>query len=101
MQLFIFDLQVKDFLFFRYVSYMESQGAHLAGIVKVVAPPEWEPNNKPKAQRYNPSEMKFKIENPIQQTIKPTPAMGAFESTSQRMPEISIEKFVKLATSDR
>jgi len=85
----------------KYVSYMESQGAHLAGIVKVVAPPEWEPNNKPKAQRYNPSEMKFKIENPIQQTIKPTPAMGAFESTSQRMPEISIEKFVKLATSDR
>eukprot|EP00090_Calanus_glacialis_P045654 TRINITY_DN8622_c0_g1_i1.p1 TRINITY_DN8622_c0_g1~~TRINITY_DN8622_c0_g1_i1.p1 ORF type:complete len:637 (-),score=114.05 TRINITY_DN8622_c0_g1_i1:324-2234(-) len=85
----------------KYVAYMESKGAHLAGIAKIVPPSQWQPNSKPKDQRYNPSEMKFKIETPIQQTIKPTPTMGAFESTSMRMPEISIEKFVKLATSDR
>lgn len=85
----------------KYVAHMESKGAHFAGIAKIVPPPQWQPNNKPREQRYNPSEMKFKIENPLQQTIKPTPTMGAFESTSQRMPEISIEKFVKLATSDR
>ena len=89
------------FLFCRYVAHMEAQGAHLAGIAKIVPPSQWQPNDKPKDQRYNPSTMKFKIENPLQQTIKPTPTMGAFESTSQKMPEISIEKFVKLATSER
>lgn len=86
----------------KYVEYIESVGGHLPGIAKVVAPPEWQPDSRPKHERYNPSNMKsIRIESPIQQTIKPTPTRGAFESTSQRMPPLSVEKFVKLATSDR
>ena len=30
-------------LFFSYITYMESQGAHLAGIAKIVPPKEWKP----------------------------------------------------------
>jgi len=84
-----------------YVSYIESQGGHLAGIVKITAPAEWEPNNKTREDRYNPSDIDVMIENPLRQTIKPTPTHGAFQSTSQSQPPISVENFVKLATSDR
>jgi len=84
-----------------YVSYIESQGAHHAGIVKITAPPDWEPNRKPKEQRYNPSDIDVLIENPLMQTIKPTPTHGAFQSTSASQPPITVEDFVKLATSER
>lgn len=88
-------------LIFSYVSYIESQGAHHAGIVKITAPAEWEPNRKPKEQRYNPSDIDVLIENPLMQTIKPTPTHGAFQSTSKSQPPITVEDFVKLATSER
>ena len=29
--------------FSKYVAYMESQGAHLAGVAKIIPPPEWVP----------------------------------------------------------
>ncbi len=30
----------------RYIEYMESQGAHKAGLAKVIPPPEWIPRKK-------------------------------------------------------
>lgn len=33
--------EFKDFK--KYIDYMESQGAHKAGLAKVVPPPEWVP----------------------------------------------------------
>ena len=55
----------------------------MSGIVKLRAPKEWQPNTKPPELRYNPSDMEVLIENPLMQTIKPTPVMGAFQSTSK------------------
>lgn len=85
----------------KYVSYMESCGAHRAGIAKIVPPPEWQPNGGPKEDWYNPANMDFSIEGPIQQTIKPTETHGAFESTSRRLASMTIPQFVNLATDSR
>ena len=85
----------------RYVSYIESTGASRAGIVKLRAPPEWEPTQRPRDERYNPADIKIPITNPLMQTIKPTAVMGAFQSTSKPQPPISVENFVKLATCER
>ena len=101
MSLFPHGIEYWFVVIFSYVSYIESQGGHLAGIVKITAPAEWEPNNKTREDRYNPSDIDVMIENPLRQTIKPTPTHGAFQSTSQSQPPISVENFVKLATSDR
>ena len=91
-------IQDEIFLLCSYVAYIESQGGHRAGIVKVTAPAEWEPNSKPREDRYNPSDISVTIENPLMQTIKPTPTHGAFQSTSKVQPPISVEDYVKLAT---
>ena len=85
----------------RYVSYIESTGASQAGIVKIKAPPDWEPNKRPREERYNPGDINILISNPLMQTIKPTAVMGAFQSTSKPQPPISVENFVKLATCER
>ena len=86
---------------FRYVKYIESTGASRAGIVKIKAPPEWQPGKKPREERYNPSDINIIIQTPLIQTIKPTKVRGAFQSTSRAQPPISVENFVKLATSQR
>ena len=85
----------------RYVSSIEATGASRAGIVKIKAPPDWEPNKRPREERYNPADIKVVISNPLMQTIKPTAVMGAFQSTSKPQPPISVENFVKLATCER
>jgi len=85
----------------RYIAYIESTGAAEAGIVKIKAPSGWRPSAKDPANLYNPSNMSFKIPNPLEQHIKPTATPGAFQSTSQSTPELSIENFARLATSQR
>lgn len=85
----------------RYMKYIESTGAGALGIVKIRAPAGWQPSTQDPAQLYNPSNITVKITSPLQQTIKPTPTRGAFESTSEVLPELSVENFVKLATSQR
>jgi len=84
-----------------YMRKIEETGAGVAGIVKIKAPSGWSPSARGEKELYNPSNMNFSISLPLQQTIKPTPVRGAFESTSQAMPELSMESFVKLATSKR
>ena len=36
--------EFKDFA--KYVEYMESQGAHKAGVAKIIPPPEWVPRKE-------------------------------------------------------
>jgi len=85
----------------KYVSYMESCGAHLAGIAKIVPPAEWQPNGGPKEDWYNPANMDFTIQTPLQQTMKPSKTHGAFENTSKKLAEMTIPQFVNLATDSR
>lgn len=85
----------------RYITYIESTGASSSGIVKIRAPAAWQPSSTPSRELYNPANMDLKIPFPLQQHYKPTPTKGAFESTSQVMPELSVGNFVRLATSER
>lgn len=74
----------------KYVNYMESQGAHKAGIAKVVPPPEW----KPRAE-YNLKTINVNIPNPICQEV--TGKEGLYQQRSIPKKALSIKKFAKLA----
>jgi len=85
-----------------YVIMLESLGAHIPGIVKIRAPDGWDVDSLPKSERYNPSTMKdIDVGRPLKQTMKPSATSGAFETTAIQMPPLSVEKYVKLATSER
>uniref|UniRef100_A0A915JG21 [histone H3]-trimethyl-L-lysine(9) demethylase n=1 Tax=Romanomermis culicivorax TaxID=13658 RepID=A0A915JG21_ROMCU len=52
--------------FARYVEYIESKGAHLAGIAKIIPPSEW----KPRRVGYDGEDiLNFRIVSPIDQTV--------------------------------
>jgi len=81
-----------------YVKYMESCGAHKAGIAKIVVPREW----IPRKQGYNPSDFDITIPGPVQQNISCGEVDGAFKTIADRsIPPINIEKYMKLATGDK
>lgn len=48
-----------------YIEYMESKGAHLAGVAKVIPPPEW----KPRKSGYNIDDINMTIPAPICQLV--------------------------------
>lgn len=48
-----------------YIDYMESKGAHLAGVAKVIPPPEW----TPRKSGYNIDEINMTIPAPICQLV--------------------------------
>lgn len=77
-----------------YITYIESQGAHLAGIAKIVPPLEW----KPRRSSYEPGELDIRIETPLRQTIAPGKLRGSFSTTSHVMPSLSVKEFSHLAT---
>ena len=82
----------------KYIKYMESCGAHKAGIAKIVVPPEW----IPRKQGYNPSDFDITIPGPVQQNIVCSEVDGAFKTIADRsIPPINIEKYMKLATGDK
>ena len=81
-----------------YIKYMESKGAHKAGIAKIVVPREW----IPRKQGYNPSDFDIVIQGPVQQNISCSGVDGAFKTIADRsLPPISIEKYMKLATGEK
>jgi len=81
-----------------YVKYMESCGAHKAGIAKIVVPREW----VPRKQGYNPSDFDITIPGPVQQNISCGDVDGAFKTIADRsIPPINIEKYMKLATGEK
>ena len=81
-----------------YVKYMESCGAHKAGIAKIVVPREW----IPRKQGYNPSDFDITIPGPVQQNISCGEVDGAFKTIADRsIPPINIEKYMKLATGEK
>lgn len=80
----------------KYVQYIESEGAHRAGICKIVPPKEW----VPRAQGYNPADIEDIEIKPVQQDIAVTEVDGAFKTLSDRSrPEISVDKYRRLAIS--
>jgi len=82
----------------KYVEYIESLGAHRAGICKIVAPKEW----VPRRQGYNPADMDHIEIKPVQQDISVTDIEGAFKTIADRSrPGISVDGYRRLAISPK
>jgi len=82
----------------KYIEYLESVGAHRAGICKIVVPKDW----VPRRQGYNPNEIEGIWIKPVQQDISVTEVDGAFKTISDRSrPEISVDGYRRLAISNK
>uniref|UniRef100_A0A4W3GQD5 [histone H3]-trimethyl-L-lysine(9) demethylase n=1 Tax=Callorhinchus milii TaxID=7868 RepID=A0A4W3GQD5_CALMI len=79
--------------FNRYVAYIESQGAHRAGLAKVVPPKEWKP-----CRNYEDID-DLVIPAPIQQVV--TGQSGLFTQYNIQKKPITVREFRKIANSDK
>lgn len=85
--------EFKDFA--QFITYMESQGAHKAGIAKVIPPPEW----KPRKGGYDLSTMDVTIPAPICQVV--TGKQGLYQQINITKKPMSVQEYRKLAESPR
>ncbi|KAK3575231.1 hypothetical protein QTP86_023375 [Hemibagrus guttatus] len=83
--------EFKDFS--RYIAYMESKGAHLAGMVKVVPPKDWKPR-----RTYDDID-DLVIPAPIQQVV--TGQSGLFTQYNIQKKPMTVREFRKIANTDR
>ncbi|XP_029971918.1 lysine-specific demethylase 4A isoform X2 [Salarias fasciatus] len=79
--------------FTRYVAYIESQGAHKAGLAKIVPPKEWKPRGS-----YNDID-DLVIPAPIQQVV--TGQSGLFTQYNIQKKSMTVREFRKIANSDK
>ncbi|XP_077190182.1 lysine-specific demethylase 4A [Paroedura picta] len=79
--------------FSRYIAYIESQGAHRAGLAKVVPPKEW----KPRACYDDIDELV--IPAPIQQVV--TGQSGLFTQYNIQKKAMTVREFRRIANSDK
>ncbi|XP_008559898.1 uncharacterized protein LOC103580058 isoform X1 [Microplitis demolitor] len=85
--------EFKDFS--KYVEYMESKGAHKAGLAKVIPPPEW----VPRKGGYDVSQMDLSIPAPICQVV--TGKQGLYQQINIQKKSMTIQEYEKLANSER
>ncbi|XP_011700517.1 PREDICTED: lysine-specific demethylase 4B-like isoform X2 [Wasmannia auropunctata] len=85
--------EFKDFT--KYVEYMESQGAHKAGLAKVIPPPEW----IPRKQGYNLDDLQLTIPAPICQVV--TGKQGLYQQINIQKRSMTVKEYSELANSDR
>lgn len=78
--------------FSRYIAYIESQGAHRAGLAKVVPPKEWKPRTS-----YDDID-DLVIPAPIQQLV--TGQSGLFTQYNIQKKAMTVREFRKIANSD-
>ncbi|XP_035698679.1 lysine-specific demethylase 4C-like [Branchiostoma floridae] len=83
--------EFKDFS--SYIGYMESQGAHRAGLAKVIPPKEWCP-----AKQYDKVE-DMTIPAPIQQMV--TGQQGLYQQYNIQKKPLTVKEYRKLAESDK
>ncbi|XP_022610688.1 lysine-specific demethylase 4A-like isoform X4 [Seriola dumerili] len=79
--------------FSRYIAYMESQGAHKAGLAKIVPPKEWKPRGS-----YDDID-DLVIPAPIQQVV--TGQSGLFTQYNIQKKSMTVKEFRKIANSDK
>ncbi|XP_061873609.1 lysine-specific demethylase 4C isoform X3 [Colius striatus] len=79
--------------FNKYLAYMESQGAHRAGVAKVIPPKEWKPR-----KHYDDIE-DLVIPAPIQQMV--TGQSGLFTQYNIQKKPMTVKEFRQLANSDK
>jgi len=84
--------------FSSYVAYMESQGAHKAGIARIVPPKDW----SARKAGYEPSEINIVIDKPMKQNIAITDTPGAFTTIAEKsIPPSSLLEYFHLANSPK
>lgn len=81
--------EFKDFT--KYVNYMESQGAHKAGLAKVIPPDEW----KPRKIGYRLDKIHMNIPAPLCQVV--TGKGGLYDQRNIPETALSIKQFAELA----
>ncbi|XP_007420033.1 lysine-specific demethylase 4A [Python bivittatus] len=79
--------------FSRYIAYIESQGAHRAGLAKIVPPKEWKP------RRWYDDIDDLVIPAPIQQVV--TGQSGLFTQYNIQKKAMSVREFRRIANSDK
>ncbi|KAM5192184.1 lysine-specific demethylase 4B isoform 2-T2 [Mantella aurantiaca] len=79
--------------FGKYMAYIESQGAHRAGLAKIIPPKEWRPR-----RTYNDLD-DMVIPAPIQQVV--TGQSGLFTQYNIQKKPITVGEYRKLANSDK
>ncbi|KAM6918291.1 lysine-specific demethylase 4A-like [Xenentodon cancila] len=79
--------------FSRYIAYIESKGAHFAGLAKIVPPKEWRPRSS-----YNDID-DLVIPAPIQQVV--TGQSGLFTQYNIQKRSMTVREFRKIANSDK
>ncbi|CAK9829138.1 Probable lysine-specific demethylase 4B [Anthophora retusa] len=85
--------EFKDFT--KYVEYMESKGAHKAGLAKVIPPPEW----VPRKGGYNLEDLDLTIPAPICQVV--TGKQGLYQQINIQKKSMTVQEYSKLANSER
>ncbi|XP_017885883.1 uncharacterized protein LOC108628463 isoform X2 [Ceratina calcarata] len=85
--------EFKDFS--KYVEYMESKGAHKAGLAKVIPPPEWNPRKR----GYDLDDLNLTIPAPICQVV--TGKQGLYQQINIQKKSMTVKEYSKLANSER
>ncbi|KAL3271068.1 hypothetical protein HHI36_021567 [Cryptolaemus montrouzieri] len=85
--------EFKDFS--KYIQVMESQGAHKAGLAKVIPPPEW----VPRKSGYNIADLDVTIPAPICQVV--TGKQGLYQQINIQKKAMTIQQYRELANSER
>ncbi|XP_059608456.1 probable lysine-specific demethylase 4B isoform X2 [Phlebotomus argentipes] len=85
--------EFKDFG--KYIQYMESQGAHKAGLAKVVPPVEW----VPRKSGYDLDKLDITIPAPICQIV--AGKQGLYQQINIQKRPITLKQFSELAQTDR
>ncbi|XP_074643622.1 lysine-specific demethylase 4C-like isoform X2 [Tubulanus polymorphus] len=83
--------EFKDFA--KYIDYIESCGAHKAGLAKVIPPKEWVP------RRNGYDDLDLMIPAPISQMV--TGYQGLYQQYNIQKKELHVKEFEKLANSDK
>ncbi|XP_067630143.1 probable lysine-specific demethylase 4A [Eurosta solidaginis] len=81
--------------FSSYVEYMERRGAHLAGLAKVIPPPEWEPRKT----GYNIDNINMTIPAPICQVV--SGKQGEYQQINVQKRSMTLRQFKEMAESER
>lgn len=85
--------EFKDFT--SYIEYIESQGAHKAGLAKIIPPPEW----CARKNGYDLDSLDLTIPAPICQVV--TGKQGLYQQINIQKKPMTVKEFCKLANSDR
>ncbi|XP_053622971.1 lysine-specific demethylase 4C-like [Plodia interpunctella] len=83
--------EFKDFN--KYIQYMESKGAHKAGLAKVIPPPEW----VPRKSGYDLDQLNVTIPSPICQVV--TGKQGLFQQINIQKKSMTVKQFAVMANS--